>query len=300
MAAGEASMSGEDRGWVSAAMAKVSRWQPFESPRERKAFLLTWGSIAAFVVWYFAFNLWPFNFETEFDYQWRWHVIWDYRGYLVTGVGVTMYIFAWSLVISLILGVFCGIGRTTEIRWIRVLSTCYVEIFRNIPLLVQMWWAYFGLQELLNVFVNEPLGILILIPSIFACILGLSLYTGAYMGEVIRSGIRSIPKGQWEASYSTGLSRYQTWRHIILPQALVIVIPPMSSQVVNIIKNSAVAMTIAITDLMFYSQKIEEETFAGFEAYTSGTLIFLLLTLMTVGVIYGGQRMLNLKVRSAT
>ncbi|HJP14822.1 MAG TPA: amino acid ABC transporter permease, partial [Nitrospinota bacterium] len=211
-----------------------------------------------------------------------------------------MYIFAWSLVISLTLGVFCGIGRTTEIRWIRVFSTCYVEVFRNIPLLVQMWWAYFGLQELVNVFINEPFGTLVLIPSIFACILGLSLYTGAYMGEVVRSGIRSIPKGQWEASFSTGLSRYQTWRHIILPQALVIVIPPMSSQVLNIIKNSAVAMTIAITDLMFYSQKIEEETFAGFEAYTSGTLLFLLLTMMTVGVIYGGQRVLGLKVRSAT
>ena len=88
------------------------------------------------------------------------------------------------------------------------------------------------------------------------------------------------------------------WKWNVIPE--IIVIPPMSSQVLNIIKNSAVAMTIAITDLMFYSQKIEEETFAGFEAYTSGTLLFLLLTLMTVGVIYGGQRMLGLKVRSAT
>jgi len=293
-------MSGEDRGLVSGAMTKIRRWQPFESPRERKAFLLTWGSVAALAIWYFVFKLWPFNIETEFAYQWRWGVIWDYRGFLLKGVAVTMYIFAWSLVISLVLGVFCGVGRTTEIRWVRVFSTSYVEIFRNIPLLVQMWWAYFGLQELVNVFMNEPFGTQVLIPSTFACILALSLYTGAYMGEVVRSGIRSIPKGQWEASLSSGLSRYQTWRHIILPQALVIVIPPMSSQVLNIIKNSAVAMTIAITDLMFYSQKIEEETFAGFEAYTSGTLLFLLLTLMTVGVIYGGQRMLGLKVRSAT
>src|SRR5207247_11151191 len=97
----------------------------------------------------------------------------------------------------------------------------------------------------------------------------------------------------------TGLSRAQTWRHVILPQALVIVIPPLSSEVLNIIKNSAVAMTIAVTDLMFFSQKIEEETFAGFEAYTAGTLAFLLLTLATVGRLYLMQRLLGLKVRMA-
>jgi ABC-type amino acid transport system permease subunit len=116
----------------------------------------------------------------------------------------------------------------------------------------------------------------------------------------VRSGIRSIPRGQWEAATSTGLSRAQTWRHVVLPQALVIVIPPLTSEILNIIKNSAVAMTIAITDLMFYSQKIEEETFAGFEAYTAGTMLFLLLTLVTVGVIYLLQRLFGLKVRSAT
>ena len=278
----------------------AKKWRLFESPRERKAFFLTWGSVALFVVWYFIFDLWPIDFETEFSYQWRWGVIWDYRMFLLRGVGTTMYIFAWSLIISLVLGIFCGIGRTTEIRWIRAFSTAYVEVFRNIPLLVQMWWAYFGLQELLNALINEPLGIQILVPSTFACVIALSLYTGAYMGEVVRSGIRSITKGQWEAAASTGLSRAQAWRYIILPQALVIVIPPMSSQVLNIIKNSAVAMTIAITDLMYFSQKIEEETFAGFEAYSTGTLLFLLLTLMTVGVIYGVQSYFGLKVRSGT
>ena len=173
-----------------------------------------------------------------------------------------------------------------------------MEIFRNIPLLVQMWWAYFGLQQIVNAALNDPFGWHLLIPSTFACILALSLYTGAYMGEVVRSGIRSIPRGQWEAATSTGLSRAQTWRHVVLPQALVIVIPPLTSEILNIIKNSAVAMTIAITDLMFYSQKIEEETFAGFEAYSAGTLLFLLLTLLTVGTIYFLQWLFGLKVRT--
>jgi polar amino acid transport system permease protein len=281
--------------------ASLQKWRKmvkgpfFETPKERRAFVLVWGGAALFFLWYF--NYGP---RAEFEHQWRWYLIWDYRRFLLWGVGTTMYIFAWSLVISLVLGVFCGIGRTIEIRWIRTFSAIYVEIFRNIPLLVQMWWAYFGLQELVNAFVNFPFGTTILIPSTFACILALSLYTGAYMGEVVRSGIRSIPKGQWEAALSTGLSRYQVWRHVILPQALAIVIPPMSSQVVNIIKNSAVAMTIAITDLMFYSQKIEEETFAGFEAYSTGTGLFLLLTLITVGIIYGFQQYFGLKVRSST
>ncbi len=254
-----------------------------------------WGGIGALVVWYFFFG--P---RANYDYNWRWHVVWQYRRFLLWGAGTTLYIFAWSLAFSLVLGVFCGIGRSTNVRWVRALSTGYVEIFRNIPLLVQMWWAYFGLQQIVNSLINDPLGLHILIPSTFACILALSLYTGAYMGEVVRSGIRSIPRGQWEAATSTGLSRAQTWRHVVLPQALVIVIPPMASEVLNIIKNSAIAMTIAITDLMFYSQKIEEETFAGFEAYTAGTLLFLLLTLLAVGAIYLLQWLFGLKVRSAT
>ena len=271
------------------------RWEWFETPRERYAFLLLWGSVGAGLVWYFLFG--P---RANYDYNWRWEVVWRYRRFLLWGVGTTLYIFAWSLAFSLVLGIFCGIGRTTNVRWVRALSTGYVEVFRNIPLLVQMWWAYFGLQQIVNVALNEPLGWRILIPSTVACIIALSLYTGAYMGEVVRSGIRSVPRGQWEAAASSGLSPAQTWRSVILPQALVIVIPPLASEVLNIIKNSAVAMTIAITDLMFYSQKIEEETFAGFEAYTAGTLLFLLLTLLAVGAIYLLQWLLGLKVRSAT
>jgi His/Glu/Gln/Arg/opine family amino acid ABC transporter permease subunit len=266
----------------------------FETPRERSAFVLLWGGVAALVVWYFFFG--P---RAHYDYQWRWHVVWQYRRFLLWGAGTTLYIFAWSVVASLVLGVLCGIGRTSNVRWARALSTGYVEIFRNIPLLVQMWWAYFGLQQVINAVLNDPFGLRILVPSTVACILALSLYTGAYMGEVVRSGIRSIARGQWEAATSTGLSRAQTWRHVILPQALVIVIPPMAGEVLNIVKNSAIAMTIAITDLMFYSQKIEEETFAGFEAYTAGTLLFLVLTLAVVSTIYAGQRLLGLKVRSS-
>ncbi|MEE8292709.1 MAG: amino acid ABC transporter permease [Candidatus Tectomicrobia bacterium] len=275
--------------------ARQGRRALFASSKERHAFLLTWGTVTAFVVWYVFFG--P---RSDLDYQWRWHLIWEYRRFLLWGVGTTLYIFIWSLLFSLILGVFCGIGRTAQNRQVRMLSAVYVEIFRNIPLLVQMWWAYFGLQEMINALINQPFGFNLLVPSPFACILALSLYTGAYMGEVIRSGIRSIPRGQREAALSTGLSPVQAWRYVILPQALVIVIPPLSSQVLNIIKNSAVAMTIAITDLMFYSQKIEEETFAGFEAYSTGTLLFLLLTLLTVGAIYGLQRLFGLKVRTAS
>ena len=278
------------------AAARLARRRPwFETPREGQAFLLVWGGVAALVVWYFFFG--P---RARYDYNWRWHLVWQYRKFLLWGIGTTLYIFAWSLAFSLVLGVFCGIGRTTNVRWVRALATGYVEVFRNIPLLVQMWWAYFGLQQLVNTAINDPFGLRILISSTFACILALSLYTGAYMGEVVRSGIRSIPRGQWEAATSMGHTRAQTWRHVVPPQALVIVIPPLASEILNIVKNSAIAMTIAITDLMFYSQKIEEETFAGFEAYTAGTLLFLLLTLAVVSVIYLAQWAFGLKVRSGT
>jgi His/Glu/Gln/Arg/opine family amino acid ABC transporter permease subunit len=272
-----------------------NRWRLFESQKERKLFLLTWGPVAAFIVWHFYFG--P---RANIEYRWRWHLVWEYRKLLLWGIGNTMYIFAWSLVFSLTLGIFCGIGRTTKIRWIRILSTGYVELFRNVPLLVVMWWAYFGLQEVVNGFINQPFGLKILIPNFFAAIMAISLFIGAYMGEIVRSGISSIPRGQWEASVSMGLTRVQTWRHIILPQALAVVIPPMSGQVINIIKSSAVAMTITVTDLMYYSKEIEERTFAGFEAMTAGTVLFLVLNILTVGIIYGLKRFFRIKVRRAT
>jgi len=138
----------------------------------------------------------------------------------------------------------------SAVRWARALSVGYVEIFRNIPLLVQMWWAYFGLQQIVNTTLNEPFGLRILIPSTFACILALSLYTGAYMGEVVRSGIRSIPRGQWEAARSTGLSFVQALRDVVLPQAVRLTIPPLTNRTIAITKGTALGTVVAVTEIL--------------------------------------------------
>ena len=222
-----------------------------------------------------------------FDKLWEWAP--EVFPFLIKASVVTLQVTAGSLALALVLGIFVAVARISSFKLLSYPALIYTDVMRGTPALVQLFIIYFGLSDLGLEF--DPIS---------AAIIGLGLNGAAYVGEIYRAGIVAIHRGQIEAALSLGMTPVRAMRYIILPQALVIVIPPMTSQVVNIIKNSAVAMTIAITDLMFYSQKIEEETFAGFEAYTSGTLLFLLLTLMTVGVIYGGQRMLGLKVRSAT
>ncbi len=214
-------------------------------------------------------------------YEFNWWVIWEYRGRLWDGLLITLQISAVSLVFSLALGAVVGVALASGRRWVRWLATTYVEVFRNIPLIVQMFFFFFGLN----------------LGNFTAAVASLSLYTGAYMANVVYAGIQSVPRGQVHAALSVGLSGPQTWRHIILPQALVIVIPPLTGHVLNIIKNSAIAMTIAVRDLTFEAQYIEEDKFRGFEAATAGTLLYLLLALAVVGIISGGQRVLNLKVR---
>ncbi len=217
------------------------------------------------------------------SYEFNWWVIWDYRWQLAHGLLVTLQIAVASLAFSLALGLAAGVALASANRWVRRLASCYVELFRNVPLIVQMFFFFFGLN----------------LGNFAAAVASLSLYTGAYMANVVYAGITAIPRGQVHAAFSVGLSGAQTWRHIVLPQALAIVIPPLTGHVLNLIKNSAVAMTIAVQELTFAAQNIEEDKFRGFEAATAATLLYLLVALAVVGTIAAGQRLLNLKVRTA-
>src|ERR671923_878171 len=219
------------------------------------------------------------------SYQLNWSVLWSGQtgGWLFQGLLITLQlsIFAWLLAIAL--GIISGALRTVTIPWLRWLATGYVEFFRNVPLLVWMFFWYFGVPPFLPQGLQDWLfehG-----AEFCAGVCALGVYHGARFSEVIRSGIQSIPKTQFEAALSTGLTMAQAYRLIIVPIALRLIIPPTTNESLNLIKNSSVALTIGVAELTFQTRQIETYTAKAFEALTAGTLIYLILCLTVAAVM---------------
>src|SRR5262249_43397187 len=162
-----------------------------------------------------------------------------------------------------------------------VVGGAWVNFFRNVPLLVQLLFWYFGLP---NIVAPSDL------PALYAnnyelkiTVLAISLYAGSYMAEVIRAGIEALPFGQVEAAYSTGLSKPQTLQTIVMPQIGPICLPGLTSETINVVKDTSLSMTIGLADLMSKAQQMESDTFRGFEVMTAVTAIYLLISLVIVG-----------------
>lgn len=214
-------------------------------------------------------------------YTFDWSVLLVYRHLLWRGLLLTVEISALSLVLSLVLGGVIGIGRRAEAASVRWLCGAYIEFFRNIPLIVQLFFWYFAVG----------------LESFPAAVIGLTVYTSAYIAEVMRSGLQSIPRTQIEAARSFGMTPYQTIRYVVLPQALMRVIPPLGVEFINVIKNSSIAMTISVTELTFQTQQIESLTFRGFEAATAITILYVLLALSIVLLLAAIERAVRLDLR---
>ena len=234
-------------------------------------------------------------------YNWNWQIFWDqapdgtgiYLWWLVSGLGWTLATALLAWLIALALGASIGTLRTTSLAWVVRLGNAYVEFFRNIPLLVQMFLWYFVLPELLPIALGDamkqmtpPWG------SFWPAVLCLGFYTSARVAEQVRAGIQSLPRGQGMAGTALGLTLPQTYRHVLLPQAFRIILPPLTSEFMNIIKNSAVALTIGLMELTARARSMQEFTFQVFEAFTAATLIYILITLIVVF----GMRHLEKKV----
>ncbi|MEA3223170.1 MAG: amino acid ABC transporter permease [Thermodesulfobacteriota bacterium] len=223
--------------------------------------------------------------HTDLGYDFHWAILYEknptygeiFGLWLLHGLLLTIKISAISTVFALILGTLFGIGRLSRFKPFYLLSTGYVEFFRNTPLLVQLFFWYFALPLVLpesaRTFLNNH-GY-----ELWASIAGLSIYTGAFVAEIVRAGIQAIPRGHLEAAASSGLSGGQALRFIILPQAFRIIIPPLGSEFLNNMKNSSLAMTIGVAELCWQSQQIESFTFRGFEATTAASVIYLGLSL---------------------
>jgi glutamate/aspartate transport system permease protein len=224
-------------------------------------------------------------------YDWQWSV---FVQIAADGSGTWLhYLFIgllWSLatalaawVLALSIGSVIGTLRTTPMPWVVRLGNAYVEIFRNVPLLVQMFLWFFVFPELLPQRLGDamkqmppPWG------SYVPAVLCLGIYTSVRVAEQVRAGIQSLPRGQAMAGTALGLTLPQTYRFVLLPMAVRIVLPPLTSEFLNIIKNSSVALTIGLLELTGRARAMQEFSFKVFEAFSAATVLYLLVNLVIV------------------
>lgn len=214
------------------------------------------------------------------SYEFRWSVLWEqpHLTWLLNGLFTTLRLAAISWIIAVLLGIFFGAMRTVTFRPVRAISTVYVEFFRNVPLLVWLFFWYFGAPEVFPEFLKQWFirhGI-----EFWSAVAAISIYHGSRLAEVIRSGIQAIPKTQLEAALSSGLSVIQTYRLILIPVALRLIIPPATNESLALFKNTSLAMTIGVAELTFASRQIETFTAKAVEALSSAALIYLVLCLI--------------------
>jgi len=218
-------------------------------------------------------------------YKFDWAIVTSgkYFEWLVSGVKVTLQLSLMSIALSFLLGLVIAMMRMSHFRPIRWFAHGYLEFFRNTPLLVQIFFWYFGSYKVLPAVANDWL-----IQHNFefaAAVIALTIYTSAFIAEDIRSGVRSIPKEQMEAARSSGFSYIRSMRYIILPQAVRLTIPPLINQFLNLTKNSSLAMTIGVAELMYQARQVESYTFKGFEAFTAATVVDLAISFSSTGLM---------------
>lgn len=216
------------------------------------------------------------------DYNWNWSVLWDetYFGWLVSGVQWTFAVALAAWVIALSVGVLVGVGRTLPSRPVSLICTAYVELFRNVPLLVQMFLWYFVVPELMPEDIGRWMKRDMPNPEYVTAVVALGLYTASRIAEQVRAGIEAVGPGLTSAAYANGFSTAQTYRYVLLPISFRLIVPPMTSEFLTIFKNSSLALTIGLLELTAQSQQIAEYTFQGFEAFTAATVIYVCIALM--------------------
>ena len=224
----------------------------------------------------------------EMHYVWQWHRVPQYIykvidgelifGPLLDGLMVTLELSVYSIVLGLLIGLITAFLRLSDSYSGKLLATVYLELVRNTPLLIQLFVFYFVLGPIFE------------IDRFWVAVLCISFFEGSFASEIIRGGILSVRKGQVEASESLGLSRAATYRYIILPQALPIILPPLAGILVNLIKHSAIVSVIAVFDLTTSGLDIISETFMAFEIWITVAAIYLVITISLSIVISRFER----------
>lgn len=236
------------------------------------------------------------------SYNWNWQIFLQpsatgegtYLAWLLEGLKWTVMLSLTAWVIALIVGSIVGVLRTVPNRWLGLVAAIYVEVFRNIPLLVQLFIWYFVLPELLPGKMGDAFKQMNpLAQQFFSAMVCLGLFTAARVAEQVRAGINSLPRGQKNAGLAMGFTLPQVYRHVLLPMAYRIIVPPLTSEFLNIFKNSAVATTIGLIELSRQAQQLVDFTAQPYEAFIAVTLLYLLINVTVMFLM----RHLEQKVR---
>jgi polar amino acid transport system permease protein len=187
--------------------------------------------------------------------------------FLPDGILRTFQVTVLSIIFATVVGLITGLGRISRIKVVNRIATIYVEVIRGIPLLVQLFYIYYALGRIIRV------------PRLVAAVTAMTVCYGAYMGEIFRAGIQSIPKGQMEAALALGMSRFQALRRIILPQTVKVVLPPIGNEFIALLKDSSLVSILAVADLLRRGREFAAKTFYYFETYTMVALVYLVMTL---------------------
>ena len=216
------------------------------------------------------------------NYHWNWGIFLEqvkggdevYLNWLLTGFGWTVAVSLSAWVIALSLGILFGILRTVPSKALVAVATAWVELFRNIPLLVQMFLWFFVVPELLpadwGLWVKQELPA----KEFLTATICLGLFTSSRVAEQVRAGIQALPHGQLMAGLAMGLTLPQTYRYVLLPTALRMVVPPLTSEFMNVFKNSSVAFAIGVMELTFQAKQMQEDSEQGIETFLAVTVLY--------------------------
>lgn len=227
------------------------------------------------------------------DYNWQWFRVPRYifretgeglaAGPLLKGLAVTLEISGISLIFAFFAGLAAALGRLSDSFFARALSRIYLEAVRNTPLLIQLFFIYFVISPIFG------------ISAFISAVTALSLFEGAYTSEIIRAGIMSVPRGQWEAAYSLGMGKTAVYLKVVFPQAASRIAPILASQSVSLVKDSSLVSTIAIYDLTMRGQEIVADTFLTFEIWFTVALVYLCVTLFLGYLVHMLEKKLGRK-----
>ena len=200
-------------------------------------------------------------------YTFRFDAVYNNLPFLLEGFYLTLLISGLALIFSMVLGIFIALGRLSKLRVVSFASAAYVEVFRDTPVLVQLFWVYYVLPILLGIRID----------ALSAAVLGLTLHSTAFLGEIYRAGIQTVPKGHSEAAKVLGLTPRQTFMRIVLPQAVRNVLPPMVNNLVDLIKLSSLASVFAVAEITRRATELSASTFRPLEIFTFVALMYFVI-----------------------
>ena len=236
-----------------------------------------------------ALIIWLMSMSTaRLGYYWQWFRVPRYlfqikegrlvAGRLIQGLFFTFRISGVSLVLAFSVGLTAALVRLSGSFMGRILSRVYLETIRNTPLIVQIYLMYFVIGPIFG------------LGRFGSAVLALTMFEGAYMSEIFRAGIVSLHKGQWEAAQSLGLSGYYTYRDVVLPQAIRRILPPLTGEVISLIKNSALVSIVSLSDLALQAKIIAADTFLTFEIWFTAAAIYLVITIALSTLAYNLEK----------